>query len=417
MVKIDKKAQHVRTSDEALRDSELRQSLILKSIPIAMYATKAYGDFGTLYISENIKHITGFEAGKFIAGNEFWNSRIHPEDKQKALDGSKEILSKKSFELEYRWKCADGTYHWFLDKAVLIAGENPEHKEIAGTRLDITDRKVVEQSLKTLVEMTASVTGVDFFRVLIRHMASCLDVKYAFASKCTNPSNKRVRTLAFWSKSKYGDNFEYDLGGTPCEKVISGELCCYDEKVTELFPADEDLKKFDAQSYLGIPISNSKGKVIGHLAVFHDKPFMEISKHFPILQLFAIRAGSELERMSAEKSLKLSNEQLFKKSKHEEIINSVIKSVHQSLDIQEVYENAVESLINNLEDVDKVSIYNVEGDEAVIKASRGTPEWYIQRAGRVPYPKGFTWKVIIDAIPRYCPDTEKDEFIGPAGKN
>jgi formate hydrogenlyase transcriptional activator len=69
-----------------------------------------------------------------------------------------------------------------------------------------------------------------------------------------------------------------------------------------------------------------------------------------------------------------------------------------------------------LEDVDKVSIYNVEGDEAVIKASRGTPEWYIQRAGRVPYPKGFTWKVIIDGMPRYCPDTEKDEFIGPAGK-
>ncbi len=373
MVKIDKKAQHVRTSDEALRDSELHQSLILKSIPIAMYAAEAYGDFGTLYVSENIEHITGFEAGKFIADNEFWSSRIHPEDKQKTLDETKEILSKKSFELEYRWKCADGSYHWFLDKAVLIAGESTEHKEIAGTRLDITDRKVVEQSLKTLVEMTASVTGVDFFRVLIRHMASCLDVKYAFASKCTNPSNKRVRTLAFWSKSKYEDNFEYDLEGTPCEKVISGELCRYDEKVTELFPADEDLKKFDAQSYLGIPINSREGKVIGHLAVFHDKPFTEISKHFPILQLFAIRAGSELERMSAEESLKLSNEQLFKKSKHEEIINSVIKSVHQSIDIQEVYENAVESLINNLEEVDKVSIYKVEGDEAVIKASRGTP--------------------------------------------
>ncbi|MEQ9619877.1 MAG: sigma 54-interacting transcriptional regulator [Deltaproteobacteria bacterium] len=416
MVNKSNKAKDKRTSDDALRESELRQSLILKSIPVAMYATKAYGDFGALYISENIKHITGFEADKFIADNKFWHSRIHPEDKQQALDEMQEVLSKENFELEYRWKCADGTYRWFLDKAVLITAENTEPKEIVGTWLDITDRKVVEQSLKTLVEKTASVTGVDFFRVLIRNMASSLDVKYAFVSKCINSNKKKVRTLAFWSKSKYGENFEYDLEGTPCEKVISGEFCCYNEKVAELFPADEDLKKFDAQGYLGIPLSNSKGSVIGHLAVFHDKPFKEISKHFSILQLFAIRAGSELERMIAEESLRLSNKQLSKKSKHEEIINSVTKSVHQSIDIQEVYENAVESLINNLEDVDKVSIYNVEGDEAVIKASRGTPDWYIQRAGRVPYPKGFTWKVIIDGTPRYCPDTEKDEFIGPSGR-
>ncbi len=415
MVNKDKKARHIKTSDDALIDSETRQSLILNSLSIAMYATETYGDFGTLYVSENIKHITGFEASRFIADNRFWNSRIHPEDKQKASDKSKEILSKKNFELEYRWKCADGTYRWFLDKAVLVTGENTEPKEIVGTWLDITDRKVVEQSLKTLVEMTASVTGVEFFRVLIRNIASLLNVKYAFASKCMNSNKKKVRTLAFWNKSKYGENFEYDLEGTPCEKVILGEFCRYDEKVAELFPADKDLKKFDAQGYLGIPLSNSKGEVIGHLAVFHDKPFTDISKHFSILQLFAVRAGSELERMSAEQSLKLSNEQLLIKSKYEEIINSVTKSVHQSIDIQEVYENAADSLINNLEDVDKVSIYNVEGDEAVIKASRGTPDWYIQRAGRVPYPKGFTWKVIIDGEPRYCPDSEKDEFIGPAG--
>lgn len=410
------KAKSSKISDNALRESELRQSLILNSIPIAMYAAKAYEDFGTLYISENIEQITGFEAGKFIANNEFWRSRIHPEDKQKALDELKEILAKKNFEIEYRWKCADGTYHWFLDKAVLITGKNTEPKEIAGTWLDITDRKLVEQSLKTLVEMTASVTGVDFFRVLIRNMASLLGVKYAFASECIYSNKKKVRTLAFWSKSKYGDNFEYDLEGTPCEKVISGEFCCYDEKVAELFPADKDLKKFDAEGYLGIPLSNSKGEVIGHFAVFHDKPFTDIAKHFSLLQLFAIRAGSELERMGAEQSQMLSNEQLLKKSKHEEIINSVIKSVHQSINIQEVYENAVESLINNLEEVDKVSIYNIEGEEAVIKASLGTPDWYIQRAGRVPYPKGFTWKVILDGKPRYCPDTDKDEFIGPAGK-
>ena len=416
MVKKDKKAQQVSTSDGALIDSELRQSQILKSMPVAMYATEAHGDFSTLYISENIKQITGFEARKFTSDNEFWNSGIHPEDKQKVVDETKEILSKKSLELEYRWKCADGAYHWFLDKAALTKGENPESQEIVGTRLDITDRKVVEQSLQTLVEMTASVTGVDFFRVLIRHMAACLDVKYAFASKCSDPSNKKVRTLAFWSESEYGDNFEYDLKGTPCEKVIAGELCCYDEKVAELFPADKDLKKLDAESYLGIPISNSNGEVIGHLAVVNDKPFKQISKHLSVLQLFAIRAGSELERMSAEESLKLSNEQLYKKSKHEEIINSVIKSVHQSIDIQEVYENAVESMSNNIDGAKSVGIFLVEGEEAVLKAYRGIPDWFVKRIRKIPRPKGLIWRTIIEGKPRYVADADEDTVIGPAGK-
>jgi light-regulated signal transduction histidine kinase (bacteriophytochrome) len=51
-----------------------------------------------------------------------------------------------------------------------------------------------------------------------------------------------------------------------------------------------------------------------------------------------------------------------------------------------------------------------------MKAHRGYPDWFIDKAGRIPYPKGFTWKTIIDGKLQYCADTELDAFMGPAGR-
>jgi PAS domain S-box-containing protein len=122
------------------------------------------------------------------------------------------------------------------------------------------------------------------------------------------------------------------------------------------------------------------------------------------------------ERRRAEDALRESFVQLSKKNRYETIIGTVTRSVHQSIDLQEVFENAVESMSKNIEGVDNVSIYLVEGKEAVMKVHRGLPEWFIKRAGRIPYPKGFTWKTIIEGKPSYCPDVDQDTSIGPAGR-
>lgn len=86
----------------AVAEIELRQSLILSSVPMAVYATRAYGDMGAVYLSENIKKITGFEAGKFLEDPKFWHSRVHPEDLDRIIGEVHEVVSSGSFEIEYR---------------------------------------------------------------------------------------------------------------------------------------------------------------------------------------------------------------------------------------------------------------------------------------------------------------------------
>ncbi|HWP93072.1 MAG TPA: PAS domain S-box protein [Thermodesulfobacteriota bacterium] len=122
------------------------------------------------------------------------------------------------------------------------------------------------------------------------------------------------------------------------------------------------------------------------------------------------------ERTRVEEALKENLVLLSKKNRHEAVIRTVTQSVHQSIDLQDVLENAVEAMIVNIDKADNIGIYLVEGQEAVLKAHKGLTHWYLERAGRIPYSKGLTWKTIRDGKPRYCSDTDKDEFIGPAGK-
>jgi PAS domain S-box-containing protein len=130
----------------------------------------------------------------------------------------------------------------------------------------------------------------------------------------------------------------------------------------------------------------------------------------------------QLERSRAEEALNNNLAQLSKKSHYEAVISTVTQSVHQSINLQDVLENAVESMKQNIKRAENISIYMVEGDgelsraEAVITAYRGYPDEFIKQAGRIPYPKGITWKTIIGGKPIYCPDIDQDTVIGPAGR-
>ena len=138
---------NIKPCKDSLKEIEIRQSLILKSVPMAVYAVDAENDTGAIYISENIELVTGFEAKNFMESVEFWRSRIHPDDKEAVLSAVHLNGSKSNFEIEYRWKCSDNKYHWFLDRAVLIKDDNGKPKEIVGTWLDITERKIAEEAL------------------------------------------------------------------------------------------------------------------------------------------------------------------------------------------------------------------------------------------------------------------------------
>jgi formate hydrogenlyase transcriptional activator len=162
--------------------------------------------------------------------------------------------------------------------------------------------------LQHLAEGTAAVTGSDFFRSLVHHLASALNVSYAFITQCTDEASTRVRTLAFWMGKEFGENFEYTLAGTPCENVINGNVCFHPNSLQTLFPKDVGLVEWGAESFLGIPIRDSYQNILGHIAILDREPMASRPYGLSVLKIFAARAGAEMEREKAAHNLRESEE-------------------------------------------------------------------------------------------------------------
>lgn len=167
--------------------------------------------------------------------------------------------------------------------------------------------------------------------------------------------------------------------------------------------------KLGHHGMLGIPIV-SEGEVIGVIWFLSYKERRFEREEIDLLTSIGNHIAIAIGKAKLYKDL-------ARRSRYEEIVRTVIQNVHSSIDLQEVLENAVQSMRENIESVDNVAIYMVEGEAAVLKAHRGLTDSFIERAGMIPYPNGFTWKTITEGKPRYCADTDNDEYIGLAGRN
>ena len=99
------------------------------------------------------------------------------------------------------------------------------------------------------------------------------------------------------------ENIEFDLAGTPCEDVVRGNLCHHPLGVQAKFPRDLGLVKLGIESYLGVPLLDGEGNVLGHLAVFDERPMPSEPRRLFIFRIFAARAAVELERLWVEQRL------------------------------------------------------------------------------------------------------------------
>lgn len=157
-----------------------------------------------------------------------------------------------------------------------------------------------KEALKLIVEGTAAQTGDNFFRACVHYLAEVLQVQYAIVSEFANPEKTRVRSLAYWTGSDWSKPIEYPIRATPCETVLAGQIRYYPHDVQTQFADDHDLIEMGVVSYLGMPLMNSVGQILGHLAVLDTKPMSTNPDRELILKIFAARAGAELERKHTE---------------------------------------------------------------------------------------------------------------------
>ena len=127
-------------------------------------------------------------------------------------------------------------------------------------------------TLREIVNGTAGEIGEEFFDMLVQHLARAMGTTCAWVTEWIE-DERRLRALSFWAEDRHVIDYEYHVAGTPCEPVIDKrELFHVPDRLIELFPKDPDLSPLGAVSYMGVPLMDTDGHLLGHLAILHNKP-------------------------------------------------------------------------------------------------------------------------------------------------
>lgn len=66
----------------------------------------------------------------------------------------------------------------------------------------------------------------------------------------------------------------------------------------------------DAVSFIGVPLLDVDGKILGHLAVLDSRPLPDAPNDRALIRIFAARAAAELQRIRAEAEVREREEKL-----------------------------------------------------------------------------------------------------------
>ena len=239
-----------------LNEEQYRQ--IFEALTDALFLTNLEGRI--VEVNPAACRIYGYEYDELVGMDA--TALVHPDARRIYEDSLKGFNPGEVFRTEAVDVRKDGTA--FPVEVYAVDTEFKGSPHMLTIVRDTSERSHTEHVLRSLVEGTSGVTGDAFFRSVVEHLASALEVDYAFVGKLTDDTGSIVHTLAFWTGSGLSKAFDYAVEGTPCAKVVRGNIALYQDHVTELFPEDEKLIKLGVKSYLGVPIYGSGDAVIAH---------------------------------------------------------------------------------------------------------------------------------------------------------
>ena len=137
-------------TEQALREAEAKYKTLVEQIPAIVY-TAEFGQQGARsFVSPQIEPILGFTANDWVADASLWYRRLHPDDRDRAMEEEERSLETFALSSEYRMIARDGHVVWFRDEATVVRDGDDRPLLVQGVMYDITDRKRAEEDLTFL---------------------------------------------------------------------------------------------------------------------------------------------------------------------------------------------------------------------------------------------------------------------------
>ena len=189
----------------------------------------------------------------------------------------------------------------------------------------------METILRSIIEGVSNNYGKQFFDVITLKMHEVIGSDFTFVARLDREAYVS-RTISLVAGGQHVDNMEYSLKDTPCANVADDSICLYPKDITSLFPDDQLLIDMGIEGYIGTPLIDSSGEVMGLTVALYKSPIQNPEFTETIFQIFSGRIAAEIERTEYEQELE---QKVLKRTEHLEKTLDELKSTQQQLIQQE----------------------------------------------------------------------------------
>ena len=264
---------------------------------------------GEVYYSPRWIEMLGYQHEDVPPTFEFWAQRVHPDDADKVQDLLQRHLRGETdfFSAEFRFRSGLGDWVWVLGRGkVMERDADGKPLRAVGTQTDITDRRRITTAFEGLMAGTAGAVGEAFFPELVRHLTLTLNMSCAVVGELHGAGDDtKLALLAAWPVDMLVRQKEMSVKATPCAVTVRGASSVIASGAAARYPNDPLMARLNAEAYIGQPLLDKNGMVIGILATLDDKPLPPWKEKLAasLLPIFAARAAAEIERRFIEQAL------------------------------------------------------------------------------------------------------------------
>jgi PAS domain S-box-containing protein len=151
----------------------------------------------TVYWSDEMFRLFGFDPQQGLPMFDQWLQRIHPEDRdQVKLASERSFLTKVNCDVEFRIVKPDGTVKHIHGIGHPVLSATGELVQVLGTMVDVTERKLAEEARDRLRQLEADLAHIDRVSTLGEMAASLAhEIKQPIAAAITS-ANSCIEWLA-----------------------------------------------------------------------------------------------------------------------------------------------------------------------------------------------------------------------------
>ncbi|TDF38245.1 GGDEF domain-containing protein [Alteromonadaceae bacterium M269] len=158
-------------------------------------------------------------------------------------------------------------------------------------------------SERTLREITAATTQTEnIYFAAAQAIFKCLSWRWVVITRFTTPA--RLEVLAFLDNGQRVDEYEYDVAGTPCERVVNTNRFTMYSDVSMAFPNYSALEDIGAKTYAGLIYRGTDNQPLGHVMAMHDDRDVDFTLSEDVIGVATIALSSHFQLLKTTSQLR-----------------------------------------------------------------------------------------------------------------